>query len=39
MHKSQISSDEIADSHDPEIFDLETSAEGPKGSLPLTEEM
>ena len=39
MHKSQINSDKIIDSHDPEIFELETSAEGPKGSLPLTEEM
>ena len=39
MNKSQINFDEIIDSHDPEIFDLETSSDGPKGSLPLTEEM
>ena len=39
MNKSQINFDEIIDSHDPEIFDLETSSNGPKGSLPLTEEM
>ena len=39
MNKSQINFDKIIDSHDPEIFDLETSSNGPKGSLPLTEEM
>ncbi len=39
MNKSQINFDKIIDSHDPEIFDLETSSDGPKGSLPLTEEM
>jgi len=39
MNKSQINFDKIIDSHDPEIFDLETNSNGPKGSLPLTEEM
>ena len=39
MNKPQINLEEIIDSHDPEIFDLETNSDGPEGSLPLTEEM
>ena len=37
--KKDIAFDEILDSQDPGIYDLQTNAAGPEGSLPLAEEM
>ena len=37
--KRNIAFDEILDSQDPSIYDLQTNAAGPEGSLPLAEEM
>ena len=37
--KKDIAFDEILDSQDPGIYDLQTNAAGPEGSLPLVEEM
>ncbi len=37
--KNDISFEEILDSQEPGIYDLQTNASGPEGSLPLAEEM
>lgn len=37
--KKDIAFEEILDSQDPGIYDLQTNAPGPEGSLPLAEEM
>ena len=34
-----VTFDEILDSHDSSIYDIQTNAPGPEGSLPFTEEM
>lgn len=39
VSKKDIAFDEILDSQDPGIYDLQTNAAGPEGSLPLAEEM
>ena len=37
--KKTVASNELLDSNDPTIYDLETHSPGPEGSLPLTPEM